>query len=66
MKKSAKDWLKQTENDLSWAHDTLRAGKYAQACFICQQVAEKALKAIAYDRGCDMMKSHLVMEIARS
>ncbi len=65
MQNRAKDWLKQAENDLSWAHDTLKAGKYAQACFICQQVAEKALKAIAYKSGFDMVKSHSVMEIAK-
>lgn len=66
MKNRAHDWLRQAENDFLWAKDTLTGGKYAQVCFICQQVAEKSLKAVAYLKGSDIVKSHSVMEIARS
>ncbi len=62
----AKDWFRQAENDLLWAHDTLAAGRYAQACFIAQQIGEKSLKAIAYQKGYDLIKSHSIMEISRS
>ena len=37
------DWFRQARDDLLWAEDTLRAGRYAQACFVAQQVAEKAI-----------------------
>lgn len=66
MKNRAYDWYKQAQNDFLWAQDTLAGEKYAQACFICQQVAEKSLKAIAYYRDFDMVKSHSVLEIARN
>ena len=66
MKNRAHDWYKQAENDFLWARDTLANGRFAQVCFICQQVAEKSLKAVAYSRNFDMVKSHSVLEIARS
>lgn len=66
MNNRAMDWLKQAENDLLWAKDTLTSKHYAQACFICQQVAEKSLKSIALFRDFDAVKSHSVMEIAKS
>ncbi len=65
-KERAFDWFRQAENDLEWGTDTLKAGKYSQACFISQQVGEKALKAVAYFKGYDMIKSHSILEIARS
>ena len=66
MKNRARDWYRQAENDFLWAKDTLANEKYAQVCFICQQVAEKSLKAVAHSRDFDMVKSHSVLEIARS
>lgn len=39
-----KNWLARADQDLEWAKATLRSKLYAQACFITQQVAEKALK----------------------
>lgn len=59
-----KDWLLQSENDLEWGHSSAKAGFYSQACFIAQQVGEKALKAIAYKRGFDLVKSHSIRAIA--
>jgi len=62
----AKDWFRQAENDLLWAYDTLKAGRFAQACFISQQIGEKTLKALAYLKGYDLIKSHSILEISRS
>jgi hypothetical protein len=47
MANRANDWFRQAEDDLHWAEDTLKAGRYAQVCYISQQVAEKSLKAYA-------------------
>jgi HEPN domain-containing protein len=58
------DWLSQAKDDLSWARDTLQSAHYAQACFVCQQSAEKAIKAFALLRGHDQIKSHSILEIA--
>lgn len=60
------DWLRQAEDDFLWAEDTLKSSRFAQACFICQQCAEKALKAIALQRGFDRIRSHSTLEIARA
>lgn len=62
----AKDWYRQAENDLLWAYDTLNAGRFSQACFIAQQIGEKSLKALAYLKGYDLIKSHSILEIAKS
>jgi len=62
----AKDWFSQAQNDLLWAEDTLKAGRYAQACFVAQQVAEKALKSLALVQGYDSVRSHSILKITRS
>ena len=56
-------WLKQAENDLAWGHNSLKNGFYAQSCFIAQQVGEKAIKALAYFRKIDIVKSHSITKI---
>ena len=41
-------WRRQAENDLAFARVAVREQFHAQACFIAQQAAEKAVKAIIY------------------
>jgi HEPN domain-containing protein len=49
MRKSARDegqrWLAQAREDLKWARHLAEEGGWHIACFLAQQVAEKALKA---------------------
>jgi HEPN domain-containing protein len=66
MPNRALDWLKQAENDLLWIRDTLRGGHWAQTCFVAQQTAEKAIKALALDRGFDSVKSRSISEITKA
>lgn len=61
----AVDWLAQARNDAEWGAASLGAGFFSQACFIAQQVAEKALKAIAYRRGAELIKGHSVYAVCR-
>lgn len=61
----AKRWLSQAENDLSAAQHMLDGGFYAQACFLCHQVAEKALKALAYYRGDRYVLGHSLLQLLR-
>ena len=42
----SKDWLNQGNSDLTASNNAANAGDYAWACFLAQQTAEKALKAI--------------------
>lgn len=58
-------WLTQSKNDFKWGEDSLKAGHFAQVCFIAQQVAEKSLKAIAFYRNYDVVKSHSLVHIAK-
>lgn len=44
-------WLEQSENDLAFARHALDGAFHHQACFISQQCADKALKAVLYHRG---------------
>lgn len=54
----AKDWLKQAKNDFLFAQAAEKNGFFAQTCFICQQAAEKALKAILYSKGAAAVTTH--------
>lgn len=44
-------WLSQARHDLQVARLNAEHGAHAWACFLCQQAAEKALKAYLYAQG---------------
>jgi HEPN domain-containing protein len=56
-------WLRQAENDLAFARLALRERFFAQACFLSQQVSEKAVKAIAYAAGERLVVGHSLVEL---
>ncbi len=58
-------WFLQAESDLRSVYDLIKSSHYAQACFNSQQAAEKALKALAFFRGADLVKSHSLGTIAK-
>jgi len=64
-KKEADRWLKQAENDYLFAKTGFREGFYAQTCFICQQVAEKSVKAIHYFHGARIVIGHSVHQLLK-
>lgn len=66
MANRANDWFKQAQNDLLWAEDTLKAGLFAQVCFIAQQIAEKCLKAYALFLEYDQIRSHSIFQICKA
>ena|SRR5512139_39982 len=41
-------WLRQAKDDYRFGRAALAGRFYAQACFVAQQVAEKAVKAVHY------------------
>jgi len=57
-------WLRQAEHDLSDADYSRAGGRYNLACFLCQQAAEKALKAFLYSQGAEQVLGHSVAELA--
>lgn len=55
-----KRWLEQSREDLRWAQDLAERGGYHIACFLAQQVAEKAVKAFLYARGEEIVLGHSI------
>ncbi len=58
-------WLEQAEADREGARLLLEGGSYHLACFIAQQVAEKALKAFLYSQGEELVIGHSVEALCR-
>jgi len=56
-------WLAQAEEDHRWADHLAREGGYHLACFLAQQVAEKALKAFLYAQGREIVIGHSVQRL---
>jgi len=48
------DWLKQSKRDLENAEYELKGGFYEWACFLSQQAAEKAVKAVFQRLGAEV------------
>ena len=65
MSERAKDWLAQAQNDLLWGKASMESGFFSQSCFIAQQLAEKALKALAYHCGAELVRGHSVLVVCR-
>jgi len=60
----ARRWLRQAKIDLGWADHLTQEGGYHIACFLAQQVAEKALKAFLYACGEELVIGHSVAKLS--
>ena len=58
-------WLEQAEADRHGVQLLFDGGSYHLACFIAQQVAEKALKAFLYAKGEEFVIGHSVESLSR-
>ncbi len=58
-------WLQQAEADRKGARLLFEGGSFDLACFIAQQIAEKALKAFLYANGEDFVVGHSVEALCR-
>ena len=69
MRRSAREegrrWLEQAEEDLRWAQDLAKRGGYHIACFLAQQVGEKALKGFLYGQGEEIVLGHSIERLCR-
>jgi HEPN domain-containing protein len=59
-------WLEQAEEDQRWAKDLAERGGYHLACFLAQQVGEKALKAFLYAQGEEIVLGHSIARLCQS
>jgi len=53
-------WLDQAEEDLRWTNVLAQQGANHLACFLAQQVTEKALKAFLFAQGEEIVLGHSV------
>jgi HEPN domain-containing protein len=56
-------WLRQSEHDLQDARLVRDAGRYALACFLCHQAAEKAVTAYLLARGAERVWGHALADL---
>ncbi|MBI3267703.1 MAG: HEPN domain-containing protein [Planctomycetes bacterium] len=61
----AKRWLDQATSDLDFARLGAANGYFAQACFMAQQAAEKAVKSLHYLSGARIVIGHSVAHLLR-
>lgn len=52
-------WLEKARDDLRFAESVLNDTFYSHVCFICQQVAEKAIKGLIYSLQEDFSTSEI-------
>lgn len=57
------DWLEEAEDDYAAALDMFRAGRYSKTCYLAQQAAEKALKALLIKRLGRYIHTHSVVKL---
>ena len=63
-KQEAERWLFHAERDLGFARMGIElGGYYAQTCFMVQQSAEKALRALLYLRGMRLIREDSISEL---
>lgn len=58
-------WLRQAADDLETARLLVEHQRPAVACFLAQQCAEKALKALLYHGGADIVLGHSVAALCQ-
>ena len=58
-------WLEQAEDELDAADKLRQHDKHYLVCYLCQQVAEKALKAVLYAAGAASVRGHSVGQLCR-
>jgi HEPN domain-containing protein len=61
--RDAGHWLRQAEHDLDDAEFVAAAGRHALACFLCHQVAEKAVTAYLLSRGAEHVWGHALADL---
>ena len=64
-KTEAERWLSQAENDLAFTKVGLREKFFAQVCFLCQQVCEKAIKSMRYGSGERIVYGHALVDLVK-
>jgi HEPN domain-containing protein len=62
--KQAAEWVIYGENDFKAAKENFKLGNFPLVCYLCQQTAEKFLKAFLISKGVKPPRTHLLQELA--
>jgi len=65
-KREAGRWLKQAGHDLKLASSIYRQKYFSDVCFLCEQAAQKLLKAYLYARGVRFITIHSIRSLIRA
>lgn len=65
MRKEIENWWKQAEADLNSAKNSFNSKDYYVCAFLCQQAVEKALKALLFKKGFELIKTHDLVLLAK-
>jgi len=63
--REARRWWRQARRDLESADINAEHARHEVACFLCQQAAEKALKAFLYAQGESPVLGHSLLELSQ-
>lgn len=66
MKDETRGWLKKADEDLDAAKYNYAGEKHAVSIFLCQQAAEKALKALFLERKDELIKTHDLVLLSKN
>ena len=56
-------WFAQAVDDLASAELLIAGERFGTCCFLCQQAAEKALKALLHLHGDDVPRAHTIADL---
>jgi HEPN domain-containing protein len=65
MAQRSRDWMDQALRDLDRARLDVQYEYYEWACFVCQQAAEKAVKAVHYARN-KSVRGHGILKLLQT
>lgn len=65
MKKQTAEWVDKAESDYQFATRNVRGADpfHDQRCFLCQQSAEKYLKALLEEQGLPIPRTHILRDL---
>lgn len=58
-------WFKRAQDDYLWAKDSFETGHFGSVCFICQQIAEKTLKAYLFFKREKLVRTHNLEQLLK-
>jgi len=65
MREEIRNWIEQAKRDLKSAENSLKSEDYYLCAFMCQQAAEKGLKALIIKKEKKLIKMHDLVILGR-